>query len=58
MSLFVLEQIEYEDPMNVTDYEEYEIYEDTFDSARRARPDTWKREVYHQTNCACVKWCL
>lgn len=55
MRLFVPEQIEYEDPMNVTDYEEYEIHEDTFDSARRERPDTWKREVYYQMNCACVK---
>lgn len=58
MRLFVPKQIEYEDPMNVTDYEEYEIHEDTFDSARRERPDTWKREVYYQMNCACVKWCL
>lgn len=51
-------QIEYEDPMNATYYEEYEIDEDNFDSARRERPETWKREVYHQVNWACVKWCL
>lgn len=48
-------QIEYEDPMNATDYEEYEIDEDNFDSARREGPETWKREVYHQANWTCVK---
>lgn len=44
--LSVPEQIEYEDPVNDPDYEEYEIDEDSFDSARRERPETWKRDVY------------
>lgn len=45
IKLFVPTQLEYEDPVNGTDYEEYEIDEDSFDSARRERPETWKREV-------------
>lgn len=52
MKLFVPYQIEYEDPMNATFYEEYEIDEDNFDSARRERPETWKREV--SSNELCV----
>lgn len=48
-------QIDYEDPMNAADYEEYETDEDSFDSARRERPETWKREVGHQVNWARVK---
>lgn len=50
---FIPEQIlEYEDYKNGTEseYEEYEIYEDSFDFAERDRAETWNGEVSLKVN--------
>lgn len=49
----VPEQIpENEDQRNVTEseYEEYEMYEDSFDFAERERAETWSGEVHSTGN--------